>query len=1049
MGAHGRGRTVGFVITGLLWAWPALGQVVISEFRFRGPQGGNDEFIEIYNAGNQPVDISGYKVWGSNSTGTTSVRATVPSGRVMQPKTFYLFVNTGSNGYSGPVPGDQTYSTGIADNGGIALTTPDDVVLDAVGLSTGSAYKEGNVLPAFTSVNKNQSYERKSASCGPDQDTNDNRADFEYRDGYSSPQNSASCRFVCAGERCISPPEPSCKDAGTSVQYGAGVCVAERCEYTPEEVPCEFGCDGATGLCAPDPCEGVVCDQPPNDQCYEAQGTCVDGACEYAPLAEETPCDDGDLCTDLDECDGQGHCLGSPVFCHLPDPECAAPQTSRVYTGGACDPATGACAFTYQDQTCQFGCDEETGLCANDPCAGVVCNTPPNAQCYEASGTCVAGECAYAPLDEGTPCEDGNPCTVEDQCGADGECKGAAMVCDAPPNHQCYEPQGTCVAGACEYEPLADGTPCDDDNPCTEGDACNAAHDCAGVTRTCPPVAPVCEGTVSVMVLDPACDPADGECRGTELRLDCAGFGCDLTFGTCGFSPRISQFRTRGPQGGNDEFVELFNPSDSLTWDIGGWTLRASNNTGTTGIRATVPEGTVMPPRTFYLFVNTGSSGYSGLVPGDLAYSTGIADDGGVALVDILGHVVDAVGMSAGSAYKEGATLAPTSSNVDQAYERKTLVCGPDRDLNDNASDFAYLSGAHPRNSKSCRLACTGEPCISTPQAFCKDETTAVTYPAGECSADGTCVYPAVEVPCEFGCADGTCNPDPCEGVVCEEPPNDQCFGPDGTCVDGECVYEQYPTGTECDDGDACTATDSCDNDGRCAGAPVVCPEKGPECVDEATSRTYSAGTCDPETGDCLYEPSDTPCEFGCDEASGLCLGDPCAGVVCDQPPGVCFLAAGFCENGACIYPPLAQGSPCDDGDPCTLDDECDGEGQCVGTPDPACLPADEVGPDPGAGDEAPAPDDGGLTDLGPQADAVAELAPEPLSDAVTGPDMGQDAAIVVTDALDAGVDPGPTPAKGGGGGCASAGGDGATMAGWLAVMAFAAWGLLNRRRPW
>ena len=41
-----------------------------------------------------------------------------------------------------------------------------------------------------------------------------------------------------------------------------------------------------------------------------------------------------------------------------------------------------------------------------------------------------------------------------------------------------------------------------------------------------------------------------------------------------------------------------------------------SNSTGTTGVRATVPAGTTLPARSFFLMVNTGSAGYSGTVAG-------------------------------------------------------------------------------------------------------------------------------------------------------------------------------------------------------------------------------------------------------------------------------------------------------------------------------------------------------------------------------------------------------------------------------------------------
>ncbi len=489
MTRNGWRQVVGVVVAGLLWAGPALGQVVISEFRFRGPQGGNDEFIELYNAGDQAVDISGYKVWGSNSSGTTSVRAEVPAGTVMPPKTFYLLVNAGSNGYSGAVPGDQTYSTGIADDGGLGLTDNNDNLLDAVGLSVGSAYQEGSVLSEFSSTNKNQSYERTSASCGPDQDTDNNAADFVYHDGISYPQNAGSCRFACAGEPCISTPEPICKDEGTSVQYGTATCDAEQCVYPSQEVSCEFGCDPATGLCAPDPCEGVVCDAPPNAQCFEAAGTCADGVCSYEQFEAGTGCDDGDVCTELDSCDGDGQCAGAPVVCPAKDPECVDAGTSRAYSAGTCDPGTGDCLYEPTDTPCEFGCDGATGLCLGDPCAGVVCDEPPS-QCHASPGTCSGGTCTYVPLAQGAPCDDGNACTQGDACDGQGGCAGTPLACDQPPG-PCHEATGECVDGNCVYPAQAQGTPCDDQDPCTTDDVCDGAGLCAGTP-------------------DPECVPPDG-----------------------------------------------------------------------------------------------------------------------------------------------------------------------------------------------------------------------------------------------------------------------------------------------------------------------------------------------------------------------------------------------------------------------------------------------------------------------------------------------------------------------------------------------------------
>src|SRR6188768_2699978 len=68
--------------------------VVISEFRVRGPNGGNDEFVELYNLSSSPVAIGGWKVVGSNSSGTTSVRATITAGTTLDPGCHYLLTNS-------------------------------------------------------------------------------------------------------------------------------------------------------------------------------------------------------------------------------------------------------------------------------------------------------------------------------------------------------------------------------------------------------------------------------------------------------------------------------------------------------------------------------------------------------------------------------------------------------------------------------------------------------------------------------------------------------------------------------------------------------------------------------------------------------------------------------------------------------------------------------------------------------------------------------------------------------------------------------------------
>ncbi|MGH2791511.1 MAG: endonuclease/exonuclease/phosphatase family protein [Actinomycetota bacterium] len=166
------------LIAGLLGLAPATASpngLVVSEFRFRGPSGGNDEFVELLNTSGVDVDISGYKFIGCSATGPTGTRATVPAGVTLEPGEHYLFTNTAASGYSGTVPGDTNYTTGVSDTGGAQLVTPADALIDAWGsTSTVADCREGAGLTLPT-TNGDNAFQRKTAET---QDTDDNAADF-------------------------------------------------------------------------------------------------------------------------------------------------------------------------------------------------------------------------------------------------------------------------------------------------------------------------------------------------------------------------------------------------------------------------------------------------------------------------------------------------------------------------------------------------------------------------------------------------------------------------------------------------------------------------------------------------------------------------------------------------------------------------------------------------------------------------------------------------------------------------------------------------------
>jgi uncharacterized protein (TIGR03437 family) len=164
----------------------------------------------------------------------------------------------------------------------------------------------------------------------------------------------------------------------------------------------------------------------------------------------------------------------------------------------------------------------------------------------------------------------------------------------------------------------------------------------------------------------------------------------------------ISEFRTRGPSGASDEFVEIYNPTTS-TLTIGGLKIRASNASGTISDRVTITPGTTLGPGCYYLLANSSSGGFSGLVPPNQTYGTGVTDDGGIAITgsDVT-RIIDAVGMSSGSAYKEGNTLAPLSGTADQSYERKPGgTFGNGVDTHNNAGDFRLTTPSNSQNSSS------------------------------------------------------------------------------------------------------------------------------------------------------------------------------------------------------------------------------------------------------------------------------------------------------------------------------------------------------------
>jgi hypothetical protein len=187
------------------------GQLIISEFRLRGPSGANDEFVEIYNASGADHTVTAFSGTGYGVAASDGVvRCTIPNGTVIPNRGHYLCVNSvayslasypAGNGTT--ATGDATFTTDIADNAGLALfntSLPADFNLanrlDAAG-STSEAntlYKEGTGYPALTPFSIDHSFYRDTCGKGGSittlgactisdpKDTNNNAADFIFVD---------------------------------------------------------------------------------------------------------------------------------------------------------------------------------------------------------------------------------------------------------------------------------------------------------------------------------------------------------------------------------------------------------------------------------------------------------------------------------------------------------------------------------------------------------------------------------------------------------------------------------------------------------------------------------------------------------------------------------------------------------------------------------------------------------------------------------------------------------------------------------------------------
>lgn len=180
----------------------AASHVVISEVLLGSTGAGENEFIEIYNPMETPVDISGWMLTrktASADIASQSALVTIPTGTQIQGHGYYLIAHTS---YTGTTPANLTYSeNSLASNNTIYLKNNGGTVTDKLGLgSTNDAEgtSKGNPSTGSSAERKaNASSTTATLTTGIDmlmgngEDTDNNSADFVNRTA-PDPQNALS-----------------------------------------------------------------------------------------------------------------------------------------------------------------------------------------------------------------------------------------------------------------------------------------------------------------------------------------------------------------------------------------------------------------------------------------------------------------------------------------------------------------------------------------------------------------------------------------------------------------------------------------------------------------------------------------------------------------------------------------------------------------------------------------------------------------------------------------------------------------------------------------
>ena len=252
-----------------------------------------------------------------------------------------------------------------------------------------------------------------------------------------------------------------------------------------------------------------------------------------------------------------------------------------------------------------------------------------------------------------------------------------------------------------------------------------------------------------------------------------------------------------------------------------------------------------------------------------------------------------------------------------------------------NAADGSFCDDGSAATSPD---TCQSGVCVPGPIAPCPIGPLC-TGPGVRSNVTGNCEYSALPngTPCTY--------PDPCSqtaecqaavcvitvNVTCGSPQS--CFAP-GVCIPGTgCQSAPLPVGTACDDGNPCTTGSTCNSLNQCSGGTptLSCPAPS-QCLFNAVPQNIS-NVCQCPM---VFPPraDGTPCEDNdlC-TTNSVCIGGGCAGGSPVSCPGDQCNFPTTCNSLTGCYNPRPDGTACVLSNPCLINTVCD-DGECVGTLD-------------------------------------------------------------------------------------------------------------------